>query len=87
MDAFIETTLGLTEQPVEVVEPKPAHVNAFSGPVVSITVTDVAATYARLNTHGADIRSDIINNGDGLGWFYFGVPGSTIFQISGAYVS
>lgn len=110
VDAFIETTLGLTVQArgmavsdphflryaqcttangltVEVVEPKAAHVDAFSGPVVSITVTDVAAALVRLNTHGADIHSDIINNGDGTGWFYFGVPGSTTFQISGPLTS
>ena len=106
VDAFIETTIGLTVQArgmavsdphflryaqcttangltVEVVEPKPAHVDAFSGPAVSITVTDVAATLARLSTHGADIRSDIIKTSDGTGWFYFGVPGSTTCQISG----
>ena len=69
---------------LEVVEPKPQHRRIFRGPVPAIHVTNLTNHLDRMKEHHIEVRSPIVH-GEGLGWFYFRVPGSGTFQYSGPY--
>ena len=82
--AQFRTRGGVT---LELVEPIATQRDLFSGPVVSITVSDVRAARTRLNDRGVSVLTDFIDDSNGWGWFYFRVPGSTTFQISGTFTA
>ena len=70
---------------IEVVEPKAEHLLRFGGPVPSITVADLRTARERLVSEGIELLSDVVSTPDNAGWFYFRVPGSTNFQLSGPW--
>jgi len=68
---------------LEIVEPIAQEQERFPGPVVSLTVNDLLEYKARLENHGIEMLSDVVDDSNGSGWLYFRLPGSTTFQIQG----
>ena len=76
------TTNGVV---LEVVEPIPTQRAHFSSPVVSLTVEDLRTAKARLEADGIALLSDIVDDSEQWGWFYFRLPGAGTFQLQGPY--
>ena len=82
--AQFRTHSGVT---LELVEPIATQRALFSGPVVSLTVSDLRAARTRLHDRGVTVLTDFVDDSNGCGWFYVRVPGSTTFQISGPFTA
>ena len=72
---------------LELVEPIATQRDLFRGPVLSLTVSDLRAARTRLTDRGVTVLTDFVDDENGSGWFYFRVPGSTTFQISGPFTT
>jgi len=68
---------------LEIVEPITEQQGLFQGPVVSLTVNDLLEYKTQLENRSLEILSDVIDDSNGWGWFYFRLPGSTTFQLQG----
>jgi hypothetical protein len=70
---------------LEIVEPTPAARLRYRGPVVCLTVDDLAGARAELGRKGAEFVTPVITAGDGWGWTYLRAPGGQVFQLHGPW--
>lgn len=69
---------------VEIVEPTAAARERFRGPVVCLTVDDLADARAEL-ARKAEFVTPVVTAGDGWGWTYLRAPGGQVFQLQGPW--
>jgi len=70
---------------LEVVEPTPTARPFFRGPVLCMTVADLAGARAELVAKGVEFVTPVITPGDGWGWTYLRAPGGQVFQLHGPW--
>ncbi len=70
---------------LESVEPVPDCEGRFSGPVVTLTVSNLNQSIDQLERQGMRFLTSPFDSGDGWAWIYFQLPGSTTFQLQGPY--
>jgi hypothetical protein len=70
---------------LEIVEPTAAARPHYLGPVVCLTVDDLAGARAELARKGAEFVTPVITAGDGWGWTYLRAPGGQVFQLQGPW--
>jgi catechol 2,3-dioxygenase-like lactoylglutathione lyase family enzyme len=70
---------------LEIVEPTPAARPRYRGPVVCLTVDDLAGARAELARKGAQFVTPVITAGDGWGWTYLRALDGQVFQIHGPW--
>ena len=68
---------------IEIVEPTPAARPLYCGPVLCLTVDDLARARAELAGKGTRFVTPVITAGDGWGWTYLRAPGGQVFQLHG----
>lgn len=68
---------------LEVVEREEAVAHLYPGPIVSITVDDVAEARRELESKHVEFVTPIFDTRRGLGWTYFRAPDGTVYQLQG----
>src|SRR6266487_2511596 len=59
--------------------------NGLKGPVVCLTVEDVARARAELEARRLELVTPVLTDGRGWGWTYVRSPDGTVYQIQGPY--
>jgi hypothetical protein len=59
----------------------------LKGPVVSLTVDDVARARTEMQARQFDVITPMLSDGQGLGWTYVRSPDGTVYQIQGPYIA
>lgn len=70
---------------LEVVEPTAAARPLHRGPVLCLTVDDLAGTRVHLAGKGVEFVAPVISAGDGWGWTYLRAPGGQVLQLQGPW--
>lgn len=68
---------------LEFVEPMPSSAHIYGGPVVVLTVNDLASEIAQLEERGVPLELDKDSAVGEQGWCYLQVPGGTTFEFRG----
>jgi predicted enzyme related to lactoylglutathione lyase len=68
---------------IELVKPKQEYVEMFSYPVFCYTVESLLAKADLLRSQNVQIIGDIVDTGEGWGWFYTRNPSGILFQLQG----
>lgn len=70
---------------LEVVEPTARARLLFRGPVLCLTVDDLALARAGLERRRAEFVAPVLTAGDGWGWTYIRAPDGQVFQVQGPW--
>ena len=68
---------------LEIVEPVSSVAHLYSGPVVCITVDDVAQARRELESKQIVFATPVFETRQGWGWTYFRAPDGTVYQLQG----
>ena len=68
---------------LEIVDPNEAVREIYNGPIVSITVDDVAQTRRELENKHIEFVAPVFETKEGWGWTYFRAPDGRVYQIQG----
>jgi hypothetical protein len=71
-----DVTLEIVESP-----------NGLKGPVVCLTVDDVAQARAEMRARRLEVITPVLSDGQGWGWTYVRSPDGTVYQIQGPYTA
>jgi catechol 2,3-dioxygenase-like lactoylglutathione lyase family enzyme len=70
---------------LEVVEPAPSAAHLSGRQILCLKVRDLRDAIRDLQHRGASFASDVIDDGEGTGWFYVHAPGGNVFQVYGPH--
>jgi hypothetical protein len=69
----------------EVVEPLEGVRHLYAGPVVAITVDEVAGARREMQSQGVEFLTPVYTSPQGWGWTYFRAPDGNVYQIQGPH--
>jgi hypothetical protein len=68
---------------IEVVEPAQAAEQVRGRQILCLTVRDIVEARRELERRGAVFASEMLYDGEGLGWVYVQAPDGNVYQIYG----